>query len=289
MLSVVIVNWNTREFLRLCLNSISAHPGTHALEIIVVDNASTDGSADIVLEILPSAKLIRCERNTGYAGGNNIGIGHATGEYILTLNPDTELQPGTFDTALQVLLAQPKRGCVGIQLRGHQNEIQSSVRGFPTFWGIVGDVTKLGQVFPRSALNSYRLFGFDYEKDQVCAQPMGTFLLFRREALKEIGSDSAPFDEAFPIFFNEVDLLFRLKHAGWDCYFTAKTFIRHLGGASTRQVKKSMIWESHRSLVRYLRKHYGTGLSGFGVSIIALLILAAAFVRARGYDAGFRT
>jgi GT2 family glycosyltransferase len=114
---------------------------------------------------------------------------------------------------------------------------------------------------------------------------MGTFLLFRREALPD---PKHPFDEGFPIFFNEVDLLFRMKSAGWDCLYTPNAQIFHHGGESTKQVKKSMIWESHRSLVRYLRKHSGTVASRLGLPFVAAAIYAAAFVRAKGYHAGFR-
>ncbi len=138
------------------------------------------------------------------------------------------------------------------------------------------------------SLDSYSLARFDYEVEQLAPQPMGTFLLFRRAALEAIGPVTAPFDEKFPIFFNEVDLLYRLKKAGWDCLYTPLAQIRHHGGESTKQVRKSMIWESHRSLVRYLWKHTGTGFGVVGLPFISCVIFAAAFVRAKGYDAGFR-
>jgi len=112
--------------------------------------------------------------------------------------------------------------------------------------------------------------------------------LFRRQALESVGSAMAPFDETFPIFFNEVDLLYRLKKAGWECRYSPKAQILHHGGESTKQVRKSMIWESHRSLARYLWKHGGKGLRVVGLPFVSVLIFAAAFVRAKGYDAGFR-
>ncbi len=286
MISIVIVNWNTRDFLVQCLDSIYKTQGQSPSEIIVVDNDSKDGSAQAVEELFPEVILIRSGKNLGYAAGNNLGIARATGDLVLTLNPDTELQTHTLSVATEVLLSDEKCGCAAVQLRGHENEIQASVRGFPTFWGIFGDVSGMGKLYKGTVLDSYRLTAFDYEKDQIAPQPMGTFLLFKRDTLPD---PHTPFDENFPIFFNEVDLLFRMQRAGYHTRFSAKTFVKHLGGASTRQVKKKMIWESHRSLVRYLRKHEGTGLASVGVSLVAVAAYLAAFIRSKGYDVGFRT
>ena len=150
--------------------------------------------------------------------------------------------------------------------------------------GLLGAMTGLDRIFPKSSIASYRLTAFNYDHEQDAPQPMGTFLLFRREALASAGSEKAPFDEQFPIFFNEVDLLYRLNKKGWPCLYAPSVRILHHGGESTRQVRKSMIWESHRSLGRFLAKHNlrGGGLVG------RLVLSATAWVRARGYHAGFR-
>jgi GT2 family glycosyltransferase len=173
-------------------------------------------------------------------------------------------------------------------LVGVDGNTQSSVRGFPTAIALFGEITGLGRRWPRSPLGAYRLIDFDYERQQPGPQPMGTFLLFRREALEAVGSASAPFDPAFPIFFNEVDLLYRLDRAGWPCLYSPAAWVRHHGGESTKQVRKSMIWESHRSLLRYLWKHHGRGFGAVGLWGLSIAVLAAAWIRARGYDAGFR-
>lgn len=284
MLSILIVNWNTRDLLRACLRSIQEHPPTGEYETIVVDNASRDGSAEMVKTEFPGVRLVASERNTGYAAGNNLAFAAATGDFLLTLNPDTEFKDDSLDRALAFLRDHPKVGCVGIKQVGLDGNVQRSVRGFPTFVGILGDVTGLGKRLG-GPLDSYRLSRFDYEREGPAPQPMGTFLLFRREALD---TPEAPFDEEFPIFFNEVDLLYRLHKAGWPCWYTPNAWVLHHGGESTKQVRKSMIWESHRSLVRYLRKHHGTGLGVVGLPFLTALIYAGAFIRARGYDAGFR-
>jgi hypothetical protein len=285
VLSVLIVNWNTRDLLRACLLSLRAHPSQNEpIEVVVVDNASSDGSAQMVRDEFPEVLLVASETNTGYAKGNNLAFERATGDKLLTLNPDTELLAGTLDGALEALARQPNAGAVAVRLVGTDGKTQSSVRGFPTALGILGDVLKIR----RGPFGAYRLARFDYEKEGPAPQPMGTFLLFRREALAAIGDPRAPFDEGFPIFFNEVDLLERLATAGWPAYYTPAVSLLHHGGESTKQVRKAMIWESHRSLVRYLRKHRGTGLGALALPLVAAAIYGAAFIRARGVHAGFQ-
>ncbi len=285
MLSVLIVNWNTRELLRACLESLRRYPSTvEPMEVIVVDNASSDESAQMVRESFPEVILVASPLNTGYAKGNNLAFAEATGDHLLTLNPDTEVQPGTLDEALASLERHPDAGAVSVRLVGTNGKTQSSVRGFPTVLGIVGDVLKIRS----GAFDSYRLAHFDYEKEGPAPQPMGTFLLFRKAAIEAVGSVKAPFDEGFPIFFNEVDLLERLAKAGWPAYYTPATQLLHYGGESTKQVRKAMIWESHRSLVRYFKKHRGTGLGALALPLVAAAVYGAAFVRARGVHAGFQ-
>lgn len=284
MLSVLIVNWNTKDLLRACLRSLRAHPSVEPMEVIVVDNASADGSAQMVIDEFPEVALLAEGRNLGYAAGNNRACQAAKGEWLLTLNPDTEVEAETLQTAISKLDAREGYGALGAMLIGSDGEVQASVRGFPGVLGIIGDISGLGRVFRGSALDSYRLRSFDYSKEQDAEQPMGTFLLFRREALDAIGDSSSPFDESFPIFFNEVDLLYRLKEAGWKTLYSPVVKVRHLGGAGTRQVRKSMIWESHRSLVRFFVKHRPNPF----LPLFAAVVYLGALVRARGYHVGFR-
>lgn len=285
MLSVLIVNWNTRDLLVRCLESIRKFAPKLDFEVIVVDNASTDGSAERVRELFPEVRLIASPTNTGYARGNNLAFEQASGEWLLTLNPDTEFEDDALERSVARLASLDGYGCLSCRFIGREGETQRSVRGFPNLLGIFGDVSGLGRLFPASRLGSYRLRGFDYETEQDAAQPMGTFLLFRASALPD---RRAPFDEDFPIFFNEVDLLYRMDRAGWKTRYVPDIHIRHMGGESTKQVRKSMIWESHRSLVRFLKKHNRSPLRAVGIWLASGLIFAGAFLRAKGMDAGFR-
>lgn len=288
VVSIVIVNWNTRDLLRACLTSTALISAELEPEVIVVDNASTDSSAEMVRAEFPQVRLIEPGANLGYAAGNNAGIAQASGEWILTLNPDTEFIDDTLSKAVELMTANADLGALGAKQIAIDGSIQQSVRGFPSIAGIFGDVTGLGRRFPGSVLDSYRLSAFDYAKQQAAPQPMGTFLFLRRAALASIGPADCPFDVRFPIFFNEVDLLLRLSKNGWHCLYSPDVHIKHHGGEGTRQVRKSMIWESHRSLVRFLWKHRSGPLAAIGIVPMAAIIYAAAFFRAKGYDSGFR-
>lgn len=285
-LSLLLVNWNTRDLLLVCLASIRLYPPSVPFEVIVVDNASRDGSAEAVRTEFPEVHLIESGRNAGYATGNNLAFAAGSGEFLLTLNPDTEMRSGTLDAALDALRRNPRFGATGVRQIGNDGQVQASVRGFPSVLGIFGDLSGLAARFPRSIWDTYRSTGFDYDSEGPAPQPMGTFLLFRRGS---IPNPTAPFDEGFPIFFNEVDLLKRMAEAGWPAMYTPRAEIRHHGGESTRQVRPLAIWESHRSLVRYLRKHQSPLKNFLILPWLAPLLYASALFRARGYRAEFRS
>lgn len=286
MVSVVIVNWNTKDKLRACLASLQVQTIT-PIQIIVVDNNSSDGSSQMVQESFPTVQLLAETKNHGYAKGNNIGLKVATSEYILTLNPDTELPPDNIERAIKLLAHQRNCGALSCKFISPEGETQRSVRGFPTIPGIIGQLTKLDKKSPDSVFASYTLPNFNYEISQIGPQPMGTYLLFRRSILSKFTDPTNPYDEKFPIYFNEVDLLYRMKKAGYDCWYESSLSIFHHHGSSTKQVRKSMIWESHISLVRYFKKH-AVGLERIALPFIAIASIFGAIIRARGFSVGFR-
>jgi len=285
MLSILIVNWNTRDLLRKCLHSIEEFPPSEPFEIVVLDNASGDRSAEMVSAEFPRVTLLASAINTGYAAGNNLAFAAASGDFLLTLNPDTELVDFSLDQALSLLRTNSKIGSIGAKQISPDGSIQRSVRGFPSIVGIAGDLLGIAS----GPFGSYRLPNFDYEVEQLAPQPMGTFLMLRREALASVGDAQSPLDESFPIFFNEVDLLFRLDQAGWKCLYSPRVRIMHHGGEGTKQVKRAMIWESHRSLVRFLAKHRVHWWNAPLYWLVFGIVYLGAFARARGYSAGFRS
>jgi len=253
MLSILIVNWNTRDFLDACLHSLMRDIVGKKAEIIVVDNASTDGSADMVRDKYPSVKLIQNETNVGYARGNNQAMKLASHEYYLLLNPDTEVTEFALERLLDFMISYPGVGAAGCRLIHPNGVVQRSVRTFPTPDVILFEALGLSKLFPRHRwFGKYRMGWWNYADLREVDQPMGSCLILRRKAIEEVGG----MDEEFPIFFNDVDLCYRLKRAGWRIYFVPDATVIHHGGRSTSQVRREMIIESHRSLLRFYEKHY---------------------------------
>ncbi|MEP6757500.1 MAG: glycosyltransferase family 2 protein [Chthonomonadales bacterium] len=252
-LSIVIVNWNTREYLLGALKSIYDAPPDYCIQVIVVDNASTDSSAQAVQDAFPQVELVASDTNLGYASGNNVGMKLATGDYVLLLNPDVELEPDALNRAVAIAKTKDKLSALGARQITPEGTIQRSVRGFPKPASVFYEAIGLSRLFPRSKLfGAYRMTWFDYKSEMHVDQPMGTFLLIPSPVLKEVGL----LDEQFPIFFNEVDWCYRASLQGYVAWYSPEVELLHYGGGSTRQVKPKMAWESRRSLLDYYWKHY---------------------------------
>lgn len=290
ILSIIIVNWNTRDYLRRCLASIEANRPRFDHEVIVVDNASPDGSADMVRDEFPAAHLIANDGNLGYAAGNNQGVEIAAGRYLLLLNPDVEVKPGALDALVEFAEGHPDAAAVGCRLIGEDGQVQRSLRSFPEPWGVLCDYLKLSKVFPRSRrFASYRMTWFDYDREMEVDQPMGSCLLISRKAIDEIGM----FAEEFPIFFNDVDWLYRAKQKGWKVEFTPSAEVLHAGGASTCQRRPEMVRESHRSMKLFYEKHYRGRIAApvywfiiAAISINSVLASWQASLRSKGLTCG---
>lgn len=252
-LSIIIVNWNTRDYLLGALQSIYADLPDGGCEVIVVDNGSCDGSAQAAATAYPQVRLIANSENVGYARANNQGMRVATGEYVLLLNPDVVVPRGAIRRAIQVMEAEPDIGVLAAKLVHPDGRVQDSIRGFPTPWSIACEVLGLARLAPRSRLlSAYRMRWFDYDERSDVDQPMGTFLLMRRAVLDRVGL----MDERFPIFFNDVDWCYRARKLGVRIVYEPSVELLHYGGGSTRLVAPQMAWESRRGLLVYLRKHY---------------------------------
>jgi GT2 family glycosyltransferase len=255
MLSILIVNWNTREYLRACLESIQNSCQALNHEIIVVDNNSSDGSAEMVALEFPQVHLLASGENLGFAAGNNLAYEYSRGQWLWLLNPDTEVFEGAPQKLIAFLEADAKRGAVAsalIDARTHKP--QYSCRTFPTPAALWVEALGLARRFPRSRrFGFYRMGWWRYRDTRQVEQPMASSFLLRREAVENIGG---LFDETFPIFFNDVDLCWRLKHNGWQIWYLSEAKVLHWGGAGTSQRRAAMIAESHRSLRRFYEKHY---------------------------------
>jgi GT2 family glycosyltransferase len=257
-LSIVVVSWNVRDLLRQCLRSINAHQLTGKLETIVVDNVSTDGSAEMVRSEFPDVQLIVNAENRGFPAANNQGIAIAQGRYVLILNPDTEV----LDDALQTLVAHadanPDVGVIGPQLlnapdAGGRSSVQSSRRRFPTLATAILESTWLQPWAPHRLLQRY------YVRDQPddvtldVDWVMGAALLARRKAIEQVGT----MDEGFFMYSEELDWCKRFKDAGWRVVYLPTAQIIHYGGKSSDQVVTARHIHFQTSKVRYFYKHHG--------------------------------
>ena len=224
----------------------------------------------------PSVHLIANAENRGYAAANNQAIGAGKAPFVLLLNPDTELTPGTLATLLQVFQEDPRIGAVAPQLLFPDGAIQWSCRSFPEPSAVLFDAFGLPRLFPGSArFGRYRMTYWDHNSRRDVDQPMASALALRRAAPDEIGL----FDESFPLYFNDVDLCYRLRQAGWRIVFEPRAQVLHHHGQSTRQLRATAVAESHRSLIRFYRKHYRGKASFLGYW--AVIILAAVTMRCR--------
>ena len=252
-LSIIIVSWNVRDVLEQCLRSIFKTHGDISLEVIVVDNNSQDGTARMIHEKFSEVVLIGNPNNRGFAVANNQGILRARGEFLLLLNPDTELQTGTLANALHFLRAKPQAGVVGCKHLNSDRTLQPSVRRFPTFWPIFWMLLKIPKVFPDiPSVSSYYARDFDYKFENQVEQVAGSFFLMRRKVIDEIGM----LDENFFIWFEEVDFCKRALAAGWQIWYTPNAVIVHYGGQSFAQ---ELRWRNQKHFFQsawyYLRKH----------------------------------
>jgi hypothetical protein len=277
-LSVVIVNWNTRDFLSACLAHLRTALGASSLraEIIVVDNASADGSAAMVAEEFPEVRLIANRENRNYAAGSNDALRAATGDFVLLLNPDTQVPSGAPEALLRVLEERPAAGAVAPALVYPDGRVQPSVRGFPSPPALLGELTGLARLLPRSRWGAYRPRDLPEADVAPVEQPMASAFLVRRAALNAIGH----FDERFPLFFNDVDLCYRLKEAGWEILYDPRVRVVHAGGASTRQVRPAAILQSHEGLRRFYGKHYRGHLFWPAYAAIVIMIHLTGYARA---------
>lgn len=256
LVSVLIVSWNTRDLLRDCLASLLEHESGARLEIIVLDNASRDGSAEMVARQFLGVQLIQSEENLGFAQGNNCAFEESSGEFIWLLNPDTQVLADALDALLRRFELDSRCGAVASALvDARDGHIQRSCRTFPTPGALWAEALGLARAFPRSKrFGFYRMGWWNMRDARPVEQPMASSLLLRRSVILKCGG---LFDERFPIFFNDVDLCRRVVDGGWRIWFEPASRVLHWGGASTSQARAQMIRESHASLEKYLRLHPG--------------------------------
>lgn len=260
-LSVVVVSWNVRDLLARCLGSLYADLARADLDAraVVVDNASHDGSAEMVRAEYPQVELIARDDNPGFAAGNNCGL-RALGypdaagapEFALLLNPDTEVQPRALETLLAAAAARPRAAVVTSRLTYGDGSFQDSAFRFPGLWQLYIDLfpvhgrlhaSRLNGRYPRQAYAAGEPFTIDH--------PLGAVMLVRGAAMAQVGL----FDEGYALYCEEIDWCARLKEAGWENYCAPAAHVVHYAGQSTGQVRVASFVRLWRSRYRLHTRH----------------------------------
>jgi hypothetical protein len=264
-LSIVIVSWNVRDLLRSCLQSIltEAHSGPEGealriedwtVEILVVDNASTDGSAEIVRQQFPQVHLIANKENRGFTAANNQGLARSQGRYLLLLNPDTETVGDALVTMLRYVEANAEVGALGPKLVNPDGSIQSSRRRFPTFATALVESTVMQEWWQDNrVLRRYYMADTPDNAIQRVDWVVGACLLVRRQTYEQVGG----LDEGFFMYSEELDWCRRIKAAGWEIVYLPTAAVIHHEGKSSEQVVPARHVYFQSSKVRYFRKHHG--------------------------------
>jgi GT2 family glycosyltransferase len=270
-LSVVIVNWNTRDLLRDCLTSVIAATGGLATEVLVVDNASSDGSAAMVRARFPSVRLIESPRNVGFAAGNNLALRQACGRHILLLNSDTLVRGEVLGASVAWLDAHPQAGVMGPLVLNADESLQPSCSGFPSLRNLALQLLGVTRI---ARLDGYRLTGWDRSTARPVDVVSGAAMFVRRAAMEEVGL----LDESFFFYGEETDWCHRFARAGWEVVFVPIRAVTHFGGGSVRALNHRRDVLLTEGTTRLHRKHGGraAGIACFAI-LAAHNITRAAF------------
>jgi len=252
-LSIIIVNWNVRDLLEKCLTSIYKEIQDLEFEIIVIDNASNDGSVSMIREKFPQVKLIANEDNKWFAGGNNQGFEIAKGDLILLLNPDTEILDGAINKMMDFMEKNENIGVLGCKLLNTDMSLQPSCRKLPNILDQSLILLKLHNFFPNlSPIKAYYMVDYKHNDTREVEQIMGACFMTRREIIDKIGG----LDEKYGSIFEEVDFCRRVLDAGWKIYFTNQAQVIHHKGQSFRQRKIIINQKNFNfALLRYFKKY----------------------------------
>ncbi len=270
--SIIIVNWNTRDLLRNCLQSIYEHTGKSNLELIVIDNASTDGSAEMVKKNFLGVILIENTENYGFAAANNQGIKIAKGRYVILLNSDTVVLDNAIAKMVSFADIYPEAAVLGCRVLNPDSSLQLTCFMFPSVANMLLSSTYLYKLFPKSKLfGRERMTWWNRNDAREVDVVTGCFMLIRQEAIREVGL----MDESFFMYGEETDWCYRFKQAGWKVMFAPVGEIIHLGGASSRQTSSEMTLQLRGSILLFLKKHK----SRFAYTLGCLLVSFFFFLR----------
>ena len=272
---VVIVAYRSRELLRRCLDSLRAHPASCPMKLIVVDNDSRDGTAEMVSSEYPEVDLIASARNLGFAAATNLGAARGEAPYLLALNPDTAVAEGAVDIVISVLEERPEVAIAGPRLERPDGSLDhASKRSFPTPLSALGHFTGVGRrPGATGKLAAYRAPGV--ESGPVDAVN-GAFMLIRRSAFEQAGG----FDEGYWMYMEDLDLSYALAQEGWTSWYEPAATVLHVKGGTTGGERSLQLnWAFHRGMFRFYRKHHAPSRS-WAVNAVVYAGIAVTFATA---------
>ena len=282
--SIIIVSFNTRDLLRRCLASVFEEAASIKVEVIVVDNASSDRSAEMVEQEFPQATLIRSDINLGFGAANNLALGQSRGRYFILLNSDAFFAPGALALSIRHMDENPRVALGGSRLVGQDGSSQPSARRFHSLLTDGFVLTGLAAKFPRSRLfGSFDRTWADQSRPTQVDWVPGAFSIIRPEALQKVGE----FDPSFFLYYEEVDLCLRMRRAGLQVWYWPDIVVTHIGGESSRQhttlnissqAAQVVLWRM-RSTLLYYRKHHG--IQVHAVRAMERLLYRASILRNR--------
>jgi GT2 family glycosyltransferase len=252
-ISVVIVGWNAKHYLELCLESLAKSRPRRSMEVLVVDNASTDGTVEMIEATFPWVKVIKSSENLGFAKGNNVAIRQAQGQYIALVNPDVIVFPGCLDGLADFLDQNPKVGNVGPRVFNPDMTMQSTCRRFPTLWNNFCSTTRLESLFKGNRFFAgEHMFYFPHDRTLAVDVIVGCFSMIRREAFETVGL----LDEGLFMYGDDVDWCRRARNAGWEVMFYPGGQAIHDRGKITASYPVRFAVAQQRSVLHYWRKHH---------------------------------
>jgi hypothetical protein len=267
-LSTIIVSWNTKEILAQCLDSLIAEQVEGGHEILVVDNASTDGSPEMVRERYPEVILMASRENLGFAKANNQALEICTGDAVLLLNPDTQVLPGALTVLLNFLETHPSVGACGAKLLNPDGSLQFSCSPEPT---LKSEFQRLLHLPGIHRDGSYSMERWDANSPRQVDTLIGACIMVRRKTLEEVGC----LDETFYMYSEEVDYCKRIRQKGWEIFWAPEAEVIHYGGQSTQQSATKMFLQLYLGKLKYFRKHYGW----FSTWLYKLVLFFAGIIR----------
>ena len=281
-LSIIIVNYNVREFLHHALVSLQKAMKGIRGEIIVVDNASDDGSIEMVRRRFPKVRLIASKSNLGFARANNLGLKEASGKFLLLINPDTLVQEDTLTVMLRFFQDNPDVGLAGCKVMNPDGTFQLACRrSFPAPWAAFTKMTGLSSLFPGSRLfGRYNLTYLSPDETYELDAVSGSFMMVRREAYEQVGG----LDEDFFMYGEDLDWCYRIQRAGWKNYYVHSTQIIHYKGESTKRSSLNEIRTFYQAMHLFVQKHLSGSLLfslllRFAITVSSRIAIARAFLR----------